>query len=407
MHVHNRRDFLRLSAVAAGAAAVSACGNAEPTTPAEPTDAPIRIGMVLLRRGVFKLLGDDQLAGFQLYLEHSGGLLGGRRVELVHAEESLEPEETVENVERLLSYGNITAVVGTTFSSNLIPVVPVMQKAKVPLIAPYASTLQAQSKAYVWRTCALSGYDGYAIAPYVSRRHQGGTVYLLASDYAAGWDEIHGFKERFTGEIAGEEYVPFPDTTDFKPYLERIAESGAEALFCFLPADIGVNFIKQFDAAGLRRKLSFYGSEGMTEQPFLDQEGKRAENLMDASYYSETLDNAPNRTFVAGYLRRYGKNPYVLPMVAYDAAAVLDIAIGAGRDVTPELIEQRLGDIGQLDSPRGFWRFGRNRAPVQQYYLRQVRPDGHVLANVVLDELEMVGDLPLTAAKKPGESPST
>ncbi|MGH3736142.1 MAG: ABC transporter substrate-binding protein [Micromonosporaceae bacterium] len=403
MHVQNRRGFLRLSAAAAGAAALSACGEAR--DPDQDED-PIRIGLVLLQEGVFKLLGDDQRAGFKLFLELSGGRLGGRRVEVIETEESLEPGETVRNVERMLRTENLTALVGVTFSSNLIPVVPVVQRAKVPLISPFASTLQAQGKDYVWRTCALSGYDGYAIAPYVSRRHRGQGVYLLASDYAAGWDETHGFKSRFTGEIVGEEYIPFPDTTDFGPYLDRLRESGAGALFCFLPADLAVAFINQFDAAGLRRTVSFYGAEGMTEAPFLEQEGARAENLMDAFYYSEVLDNAANRNFVAAYLRWYHKSPYVLPMVAYDAAAVLDQALVGGGQVTPEQLERRLGDIGQVDSPRGYWWFGRNRAPVQRYYLRQVRPDGDVLANVVLDELDVVGDLPLGAGKKPSPSPS-
>ncbi|MGH3645623.1 MAG: ABC transporter substrate-binding protein [Micromonosporaceae bacterium] len=407
MHAQDRRGFLRLSgAVAAGAAMASACGKAERSSdPA--SDEPIRIGLVLLQEGVFKLLGDDQRAAFKLYLELSGGLLGGRRVELVETEESLDPKVTVQNVEKLLKYEKVTALVGVTFSSNLIPVVPVVQRAKVPLISPYASTLQAQGKDYVWRTCALSGYDGYAIAKYVSERHRGEGVYLLASDYAAGWDEIAGFKKRFTGRIVGEEYIPFPDTVKFGRYLDRLRDSGAGALFCFLPADLAVAFIKQFDKAGLRDKVSFYGAEGMTEQPFLDEEGESARNLMDAFYYSEVLDNAPNRTFVAAYQRKYGKSPYVLPMVAYDAAAVLDHAIGGARHLTPEVLEQRIGGIGQLDSPRGFWSFGQNRAPVQQYYLRQVRPDGHVLSNVVLDDLEMVGDLPLTPAKAPNHTPNT
>jgi len=405
MDLQDRRSFLRLSGTMAATAAVaSACSDLAPELGRRDAPKPekVRIGLLLFQKGVFKILGDDQRAGWNLYLHLSGGLLGGREVEVVESEEALDPETSIRNVKKLIEKEAVHALVGVTFSSNLIPIMPVCQQAKVPLISPYASTLQAQGKEYIWRTCALSGYDGYAIAEYVSQKHQGEGVYLLASDYAAGWDEIVGFKKRFTGKIAGEEYVPFPDTQDYGPFLRRIKESGAAAVFSFLPADLAVTFIKQFDKAGLHGKVALYGAEGMTELPFLEQEKDSATNLMDAFYYSEGLDNAANRKFVSEYAVAAGARPYVLPMVAYDAAAVLDKAIAGVRgDPTPDGVERRIREVGLIESPRGRWQFGKNRAPLQHYYLRQVQRDGDVLANVVLQELGVVGDLPLAPAKAP------
>lgn len=403
MYAKDRRSFLQLSgALAATAAVTSACGVTRSRTRDLGPSGKVKIGLLGLKRGVFKELGEDQRRGFELYLKLNHGRLGGREVELIEGEESVDDKVSLENATRLIEKDKVTALVGVTFSSNLVPIVPVCSEAKVPLISPYATTLQAQGKDYIWRTSGLSGYDGYAIATYVSQQHEGEGVYILSSDYAAGWDEVVGFKKQFTGEIAGEEYVPFPDTTEFTPYLTRIQESGAKALFCFLPADIGVAFIKQFDAFGLHGKIAFYGAEGMTELPFLEQEGASATNLMDAFYYSEVLDNPANRKFVSEYRRAYRQRPWALPLVSYDAAAVLDTAIGAsGRALTSERLEQEIHNIGMIESPRGMWTFGKNRAPVQVYHLRQVRPDGDVLANVVLDQVGTYGDLPLTPAKPP------
>ncbi|MGH3713403.1 MAG: ABC transporter substrate-binding protein [Micromonosporaceae bacterium] len=403
MDAYHRRGFLKLTgSMAASAAVVGACGTR--TTPTDPdAGGTVKIGLLGFQEGVFKVLGDDQRKGFELYLTLNDGKLGGRQVKVIEAEESVDDKATLRNAIRLIEQEQVTAIVGVTFSSNLVPIIPICQQAKVPLISPYATTLQAQGKDYIWRTSGLSGYDGYAIAEYVSEQHKGEGVYILSSDYAAGWDEVVGFKTRFTGEIAGEEYVPFPNTTDFTPFLSRIKESGAGALFCFLPADIGVNFIKQFHKYGLHGKIAFYGAEGMTELPFLADEGNTASGLMDAFYYSEVLDNAANRTFVSEYQRAYRQRPWALPLVAYDAAAVLDIAIAsAGRGLTSERLEQEIHNIGIIESPRGMWRFAKNRAPVQPYHLRQVRPDGGVLANVVLELLGSYGDLPLSPATGPG-----
>jgi branched-chain amino acid transport system substrate-binding protein len=80
-------------------------------------------------------------------------------------------------------------------------------------------------------------------------------------------------------------------------------------------------------------------------------------------------------------------------MASYDAAAVLDRAIAtAGPDPSPEDINSAIAELGQIDSPRGPWRFAEDtHAPIQKWYLRQVRRDGRALANVVVSELATLG----------------
>jgi branched-chain amino acid transport system substrate-binding protein len=50
-----------------------------------------------------------------------------------------------------------------------------------------------------------------------------------------------------------------------------------------------------------------------------------------------------------------------------------------------------LGQVGQVDSPRGVWQFNTPRTPQQKWYLRQVRPDGPVLGNVTISDLATLG----------------
>lgn len=82
-------------------------------------------------------------------------------------------------------------------------------------------------------------------------------------------------------------------------------------------------------------------------------------------------------------------------MASYDAAAVLDKAIADAAkdgDVTPQTINKAIAGLGQIDSPRGSWEFGdKAHSPVQTWYLRQVRPDGAQLANVMVQDLATLG----------------
>ena len=109
-------------------------------------------------------------------------------------------------------------------------------------------------------------------------------------------------------------------------------------------------------------------------------------------------DNAANRTFVGGWKTNHDGPPTTYAMASYDAAAVLDKAIAAasaakpGTAPTPTAINAAIGNLGQLDSPRGTWEFSKTtHSPVQRWYLRQVRQDGRSLSNTVVADLVTLG----------------
>ena len=79
-------------------------------------------------------------------------------------------------------------------------------------------------------------------------------------------------------------------------------------------------------------------------------------------------------------------------MGAYDAAAVIDKAVKAvGVHPNAQDLYFGLDQVGQVESPRGVWQFNVVRTPVQRWYLREVRRDGQVLANVTINTLVTLG----------------
>src|SRR3546814_15214660 len=72
---------------------------------------------------------------------------------------------------------------------------------------------------------------------------------LLAPNYPAGEDALAGFKRFYKGEVAMESYTPLSQL-DYGTELSKMRASGADAVYIFLPGGLGVNFIKQFEAAG-------------------------------------------------------------------------------------------------------------------------------------------------------------
>lgn len=203
---------------------------------------------------------------------------------------------------------------------------------------------------------------------------------------------MDGFKSTFLpagGQLAGEEvYTPFPGTKNFQPYLAQIERSGAKAVFCFYAGGAAVDFVKQYRDFGLVGKIPLYAPGFLTEGGVLKGQGEAAEGVLTALNYSADLDNAANKEFAPAYKTAYGADPTTYAMASWDAAQVLDRAIkAAGDTATPETVNAAIARTGDVDSPRGTWRFNSGGTPVQPWYLREVKQG----TNTVSSELIRLG----------------
>jgi branched-chain amino acid transport system substrate-binding protein len=125
----------------------------------------------------------------------------------------------------------------------------------------------------------------------------------------------------------------------------------------------------------------------------LDAQGEAALGVFTSMNYSPDLDNELNTAFVADYEAKTGAKPTTYAMATYDAAKVLDMAVEkAGDEVTSETINAAIGELGEIESPRGTWQFNDNGTPIQMWYLREVQQTDNGLANVRVAELGTLGD---------------
>ena len=75
-------------------------------------------------------------------------------------------------------------------------------------------------------------------------------VYLMAPNYQAGKDFLSGFKRTFKGQILDEVYTPL-NQPDFSAELAQVAAKNPDAVYVFYPGGLGVNFVRQYQQAGL------------------------------------------------------------------------------------------------------------------------------------------------------------
>lgn len=166
-------------------------------------------------------------------------------------------------------------------------------------------------------------------------------------------------------------------------------------MYTFYAGKAAIDFVKQYAQSDVA-DLPLYASGSLTEGSILQAQGDAGEGIQSVSNYVSDLDNDANRKFVSDWNAKHDTAPTGYAVASYDAAAVLDMAIGAAAEkgeVNSDTINDALGGLGQIESPRGIWAFGKkSHAPVQKWYLREVRKDGKQLSNVTVQDLATLGD---------------
>ena len=393
----NARHAAGLIPAVLAVAVFAACGGSSLSTGpdgggGEEASGPVKIGLVVPLSGVYATLGEDMTQGFGLYLEQQDGKLGGHEIDLISADEGETPQTGVPAATKLVIQDQVAAVVGIVNSATALGLKDTFIQSEVPFIVANAGANDITSEAspYIWRTSFTNATVGGSLGATVAEEVGDGSVYLISADYAAGKEQVGGFREAFEaagGKVAGESYTPFGTTSDWQPYLSEIRNSGAGAVFTFYSGAEAVNFVKQYSTFGLAGSLPLYGTGFLTEGSALAAQGGAAAGVKTSLHYSDSINSERNKAFVEAYQAAYDEMPTVFAVQAYDAAAVLDAAIESAKSVDGVGLGAALGDVGEIDSPRGPWSFDENHDPDQPYYLREVQQVDGEFRNVVIREL--------------------
>ena len=361
----------------------------------------VKIGLVVPQSGVYATVGNEMKHAWELWLERHGGKLGNRAVTTIVADEGESPQTGVPAVQKLLQSDQVDAIVGIISSAIALGAKDKVAEAKKLMIVANAGAgaiTGAAKSPYIWRTSFTNAQVASVMGKHLATKADIGPVFAIAPDYAAGAEVIRGFKSTFEaggGKIAGEAKPPFGKTQDFQPFLTAIQSSGAKATFCFFAGAEAVAFVKQYAQFGLPAQIPLYGSGFLTEgSAVLAAQGDAAVGVQTTLHYSPELDNPANQAFVAAWKAKYSDSPAVYAVQMWDAASVLDRALGTATALDGDSLAKAMASVGTIaDSPRGPWSF-EDQSPRQKLYLRKVEKRGNDYVNTVVADL---GEVPPVA----------
>ena len=400
MTQQTRRAFLKAAVIGGGAAAGVASGPW--VLRARAQGGPVKIGVVLPYSGVYAELGNSITQAMELVFARENWTVAGRKIEMIKEDDEMAVPTGVRKTEKLIDSDKVDILTGPVHSGILMAMRDKVHNSKTILIVSNAGAdaiSRNRCSKWIFRTSFSNWQPCQPMGSWVAKNITK-DVFQIAPNYQAGKDDMEAFRESFHpagGKVVGEEY-PKLGETDYAPYLTKIKQSGAKAVFAFFSGTDAVNFVKQYDEFGLKAagiKLTAPGF--LTEPDVLPAQGKTALGVITGHFYTPQLDNPVNQRFVKEFVDKYkGKMPDGFACQGYDTAEVIIRALKTvkGNTQDKDKLVTAIAEI-EFDSPRGRFRFDPQTHNVIQpfIYIREVRElPGVGLANVPIDRIAGVRD---------------
>ena len=344
--------------------------------PAQAADK-VKIGFISTLSGPSAALGVDIRDAFMLAVKMNGGKLGGLPAEVIVSDDQFKPDVGRQLAEKNVKLDKVDFLTGFVFSNIMLASVPVAFENKTIYVSPNAAPSPLAGKQCNPHFFAVSWpNDAYheAAGQYATQKGFK-NAYLIAPNYQAGKDSLEGFKRFYKGAIASEVYTQLGQL-DYAAELAQVRAAKPEALYVFLPGGMGINFIKQFVAAGLSKDIQLIVPGFGSDQDIIRPVGDSMLGLFDTAHWALDLDNPANKKFVAEFEKEYKRLPSLFASQGYDAALLIDAAVREvkGRLEDKEAVRKAL-KAAKFQSVRGAFKFNRNQYPIQNYYLRVVGKD--------------------------------
>jgi len=347
----------------------------------------VKIGFLSTLSGPSAAIGLDILDGFTLFLQQSGGKLGGLPAEMVLADDQQNADTGKQLIERLLKKDRVDFITGTVFTNVMLAIAPAVFDAQTFLISAN-STPQVYSAegCSPWFFSVSWQNDGVheAAGKYMADKGYNNVV-LIAPNYPAGKDAITGFKRYYKGSVSDEIYSKLGQL-DYAAELAQIRAAKPDAVYAFLPGGMGINFIKQYVSAGLNRRMVLVGPGFSADEDIIKAVGEPMVGMYNTSQWAHDLDNPQNHRFVADFQKQYQRLPTLYASQGYDAAQLIDAAVRdvKGKIEDKEALRKALR-AANFKSIRGEFKLNVNQVPIQSYYLREVvkEPGGRITNKLV------------------------
>jgi branched-chain amino acid transport system substrate-binding protein len=361
---------------------------APPMAPAQST--PIKIGFLAPLTGPFAQIGKDMVNGNQLYLAEIGGQVAGRKIEVIVEDDEGNPATALNKSRKLVDQDKVAILTGGMLANVGYALQPYIDAQKIPSTFPVIAAddlTQRKPAKWIVRTGWATSQPMHPFGEWVLKNTKYKKIAAIGMDYAFGYEIIGGFQQVFEeggGQIVQRIWAPL-NTNDFAPFLAQIRRD-ADAVLALFTGRLALQFLKQYQEAGLKDKLPLLGGGTLTDETVLPQMGDEAIGVITALHYSQALDNPTNVKFNKAFEASAGKIASYYSEATYTNARWIVEAIKAagGKVEDRDAMLAALRKVDLKETARGPLKVDDFGNPIQNIYIRKVERVGGKLQNTVM-----------------------
>ncbi|MAF02428.1 ABC transporter substrate-binding protein [Herbaspirillum sp.] len=257
----------RRTLIAAAAATLAAA-----LSPLALAADPIKIGLVTALSGQSAQAGEALTRGMSIAIDEinaKGGLLGGRKLELVRRDDEGNPAKGVVAARELIFKEKVTVLFGGLDTPVSMAIVPIINQEKVPFVGPWAAgtgvTKNGANPNYAFRVSAVDELVDKAMLNYAQKTFKSSKAGLILVNNPWGESNEKGIVAALAEKglkPAGIEKFEASDV-DVVPQLSRLKAAGADTLYLVGNVGPSAQVVKSLDRMGWKVPVvSHWGPAG-------------------------------------------------------------------------------------------------------------------------------------------------
>ena len=325
---------------------------------------PIKFGLVTALSGQSALAGESISRGMQIAIDEinaKGGLLGGRKVELVRRDDEANPAKGVIAARELIYREKVAVVFGGLDTPVSMAIVPLINQEKVPFMGPWAAgtaiTKNGAETNFAFRVSAVDEIVDVGMLSYAQKTFNAKKPGLILVNNPWGESNERGLKAAMSAKgvtPAGIEKFEGNDI-DMVPQLTRLKAAGADTLFMVGNVGPSAQVVKSLDRMGW--KVPVVPHWGPAGGRFSELAGPNAKDVHFVQTYSFFGKQGPvGERVIKAMMAKYPnvKTPAdITPAVgvanAYDATHLAALAIQAAGSTQGDAVRQGFYKIDKYE----------------------------------------------------------
>lgn len=301
---------------------------------------PIRIGVPTALTGPYADLGNQvkRAVDFAAGEANAAGGVDGRKVDVDYLDTEAKADLARQQGEKLALSG-YNLLTGTIASGEALAMGPMLARWN----AIYVSTINKADditgkscNPRMFRVNHPDASDAAVVGPWLKQQKQQKWA-IMAADMTWGRNSGKSFKDAAAAAgktIVSENYIPF-GTNDYAPYIQKVADSGAEGLWVAITGRDGITLAQQGRQFGLFDKVYTAGVSFIGDNQ-VKTLGAASKGFVGIINYSFTLDTPANKKFVAAWEKKYpGTVPSNFEGETYMGMQVIFQAVRKAKSVKP------------------------------------------------------------------------